>query len=149
MTRVADSLNLPTPTIFPLCTATSAVKEGPPEPSTTRPFLMSRSYAMTLPPLGPDASGPLCHLGTYCLYPPCDAPAQIFLWTHALYTIRAVRSIADMPHSGSASTTCRLDGWACRPTRDRQAGAVAHASFSSNTLASCKSCVSNPSVNQP
>src|SRR5215813_10950928 len=63
--RVADSLNLPTPTIFPWCTATSAVKEGPPEPSTTRPFLMSRSYAMTLPPISPDASGPIYHLGAY------------------------------------------------------------------------------------
>src|SRR5262247_4093709 len=77
MTRVADSLNLPTPTIFPLCTATSAVKEGPPEPSTTRPFLMSRSYAMTLPPLGPEASGPIYHLGAYYLCPPCDASAQV------------------------------------------------------------------------
>src|SRR5262249_35107070 len=57
MMRVADSLNLPTPTIFPWCTATSAAKEGPPEPSTTRPFLMSRSYAMTLPPSAPTPRG--------------------------------------------------------------------------------------------
>src|SRR5262244_1302228 len=70
MMSVTDSLNLPTPTIFPWCTATSAVKEGPPEPSATRPFLMSRSYAMTLPPLSPDASGPICHLGAYyCVHP--------------------------------------------------------------------------------
>src|SRR5947199_8878285 len=102
MTRVADSLNLPTPTIFPWCTATSAVKEGPPEPSTTHPFLMSRSYAMMLPSLGPDASGPLCHLGAYCPCPPCDAPAQVFLWTPVLYAMREVRSIADTPPSGSA-----------------------------------------------
>src|SRR2546427_4502482 len=101
MMRVADSLNLPTPTIFPLCTATSAVKEGPPEPSTTRPFLMSRSYAMTLPSLGPDASGPICNFGTHCLCPPYDAPAQVLLWTSVLYAMREVRSIGDMSHSGT------------------------------------------------
>src|SRR6267142_4831564 len=52
MRRVADSLNLPTPTIFPWCTATSAWNEGPPEPSTTRPFLISRSYVMCCPSSG-------------------------------------------------------------------------------------------------
>src|SRR5712691_1575355 len=104
MTRVADSLNLPTPTIFPLCTATSAVKEGPPEPSTTRPFLMSRSYAMTLPSLSPDASGPICHLGASYLYPPCDAPAQVLLWISVVYARWEVRSIGNMPHGSSAIT---------------------------------------------
>src|SRR5712691_8600551 len=54
MVRVADALHLPTPTILPFCTATSAWKEGPPEPSTTRPPLMSRSYAaIALPLFGP------------------------------------------------------------------------------------------------
>ena len=56
MVRVADSVNLPTPTILPFCTATSAWKEGPPEPSTTRPFFMSRSYAIRLPPFRSDRS---------------------------------------------------------------------------------------------
>src|SRR5258708_11145377 len=44
---------LPTPTILPPCTATSAANAGSPEPSTTRPFLMSRSNAMLLPPRCP------------------------------------------------------------------------------------------------
>src|SRR5215510_11556478 len=104
MTRVADSLNLPTPTISPLCTATSAVKEGPPEPSTTRPFLMSRSYAMTLPPISPDAAGPIYHLGAYYLCPPCDASAQVLLWTSQLYAGREAQSIGDMLYSGSTMT---------------------------------------------
>src|SRR5437660_6382897 len=102
MLRRADSLNLPTPTVFPWCTATSAVKEGSPEPSTTRPFVMSRSYAMTLPPLSPDASGPICHLGAYYLCPPCNAPAQMLLWTNQLYARWEVRSIGDMPHGAQA-----------------------------------------------
>src|SRR5437016_3466691 len=63
---------------------------------------MSRSYAMTLPPLSPDASGPICHLGAYYLYPPCDAPAQMLLWTSQLYAKREVRSIGDMPHGAQA-----------------------------------------------
>src|SRR5262249_38069022 len=112
MTRVADSLNLPTPTIFPWCTATSAAKEGPPEPSTTRPFLMSRSYAMTLPPLGPDASGLLCHLDAYCLCPPCDAPAQVLLWTSVLYALRQVGSIGDIPRTRNiAVQRCAAASW--------------------------------------
>src|SRR5271165_3682568 len=44
---------LPTPTILPSCTATSAANAGSPEPSTTRPFLMSRSKAMLIPPCCP------------------------------------------------------------------------------------------------
>src|SRR6266446_6539070 len=44
---------LPTPTILPFCTATSAANAGSPEPSTTRPFLISRSYAILLPPRCP------------------------------------------------------------------------------------------------
>src|SRR5262249_4799665 len=32
--------------------------------------------------------------------PPCDAPAQVLLWTSALYAIWEVRSIGNMPHSG-------------------------------------------------
>src|SRR5262252_2541269 len=46
----AAPLYLPTPTIFPLWIATSAWNAGSPEPSTTRPFLMSRSYAILFPP---------------------------------------------------------------------------------------------------
>src|SRR5215471_21524779 len=65
---------------------------------------MSRSYAMTLPPISPDASGPICHLGASYLCPPCDAPAQVLLWTSALYAIWKVRSIGDMPHSSSTIT---------------------------------------------
>src|SRR5215510_1076614 len=107
MMRVADSLNLPTPTILPFCTATSAVKEGPPEPSTTQPFLMSRSYAMTLPPLGPDTSGPVCHLSRYASCPSYDLPAQVLLGTSVLYAIEEVRSIADMLHRSSKTAPCR------------------------------------------
>src|SRR5215469_13659124 len=45
--RLADApAYLPTPTIFPPCTATSARNAGSPEPSTTVPFLMSRSNAI-------------------------------------------------------------------------------------------------------
>src|SRR6202048_760213 len=44
---------LPTPTILPFCTATSAANAGSPEPSTMRPFLISRSYAILLPPRCP------------------------------------------------------------------------------------------------
>src|SRR5438270_8610930 len=61
MTRSAAApLYLPTPTIFPLCTATSAWNAGSPEPSTTRPLLMSRSYAMMRSPHcpAPDEPGP-------------------------------------------------------------------------------------------
>ena len=36
--------------------ATSAANAGSPEPSTTRPFLMSRSYAMLIPPDSTPAS---------------------------------------------------------------------------------------------
>src|SRR6516225_3328025 len=49
---------LPTPTIFPPCTATSAWNAGSPEPSTTRPFLISRSYAMVLSPHCPAPTEP-------------------------------------------------------------------------------------------
>src|SRR5262252_1696298 len=49
---------LPTPTIFPPCTATSAANAGSPEPSTTRPFLISRSYAILFSPLAPAPSEP-------------------------------------------------------------------------------------------
>src|SRR5262245_31543210 len=63
---------------------------------------MSRSYAMTLPPLSPDATGPLCHLGASYLYPPCDAPAQVLLWTSALYAIWGVGSIGNMLHGAQA-----------------------------------------------
>ena len=55
---------------------------------------------MTLPSLSPDASGPICHLGAYCLRPLCDVPAQVLLWTNALYAKREVRSIGDIPHGG-------------------------------------------------
>src|SRR5712664_2941258 len=79
MMRVADALNLPTPTIFPWCTATSAWNDGPPEPSTTRPFLMSRSYAIGLPPLGP---APFMRRGHRGGSPPSrsrDPPAELLL----------------------------------------------------------------------
>src|SRR6516165_1111667 len=46
---------LPTPTILPSWTATSAAKAGSPEPSTTRPFLMSRSNAIVFLLLAPAA----------------------------------------------------------------------------------------------
>src|ERR1700722_12874678 len=46
----AAPLYLPTPTILPWFTATSAWKDGSPEPSTTRAFLISRSYVMARPP---------------------------------------------------------------------------------------------------
>src|SRR5437763_10863338 len=39
-------LNLPISTILPFLTPTSPRKAGIPEPSTTRPFLISRSYAI-------------------------------------------------------------------------------------------------------
>src|SRR5437588_10429286 len=50
---------LPTPTILPFCTATSAANAGSPEPSTTRPFLMSRSNAIfsSSLPRPPEPSG--------------------------------------------------------------------------------------------
>src|SRR5215469_3672395 len=54
----AAPLYLPTPTIFPFCTATSAWNAGSPEPSTTRPFLMSRSYAMMHSPHCPAPNEP-------------------------------------------------------------------------------------------
>src|SRR2546425_10737131 len=79
MMRGADALNLPTPTIFPWCTATSAWNDGPPEPSTTRPFLMSRSYAIGLPPLGP---APFVRRGHRGGSPPSrsrDPPAALLL----------------------------------------------------------------------
>src|SRR5262252_1888649 len=49
---------LPTPTILPSWTATSAANAGSPEPSTTRPFLMSRSYAMMRSPHCPAPDEP-------------------------------------------------------------------------------------------
>src|SRR5439155_24630296 len=49
----AAPFDLPTPTILPSCTATSAANAGSPEPSTTRPFLISRSYAILIPPRCP------------------------------------------------------------------------------------------------
>src|SRR6516162_2589222 len=71
---------LPTPTILPSWTATSAANAGSPEPSTTRPFFMSRSYAMILSPHCPApcepealaaggahrASGPPAPLSYWC-----------------------------------------------------------------------------------
>src|SRR5215469_4718302 len=54
----AAPLCFPTPTIFPPCTATSAWNDGSPEPSTTRPFLMSRSYAMMRSPHCPAPNEP-------------------------------------------------------------------------------------------
>src|SRR5207237_145783 len=71
MTRSAAApLYLPTPTIFPCCTATSAWNAGSPEPSTTRPFLMSRSYAgmrgdpNSRPKLAAEVASQLLHAGT-------------------------------------------------------------------------------------
>src|SRR4051795_9796664 len=48
----AAPFDLPTPTILPSLTATSAWNAGSPEPSTTRTFLMSRSNAIAFPPAG-------------------------------------------------------------------------------------------------
>src|SRR2546428_3589889 len=79
MVRVAASLNFPTPTIFPWCTATSAWNEGPPDPSTTRPFVMSRSYAMTLSPLGPTLFERRGQRGGLLPPLPCDPPAELLL----------------------------------------------------------------------
>src|ERR1041385_5113352 len=42
--------NLPISTIFPSLTPTSPRNDGIPEPSTIRPFLISRSYAIGVPP---------------------------------------------------------------------------------------------------
>src|SRR2546427_12432010 len=51
MVRLASApAYLPTPTILPSCTATSAINPSSPVPSTTRPFLIKRSYAMLLSP---------------------------------------------------------------------------------------------------
>src|SRR5579885_688952 len=44
--RAAAPAYLPTPTILPPDTATSALNAGAPDPSTTRPFLIKRSYAI-------------------------------------------------------------------------------------------------------
>ena len=41
--------NLPISAILPSLTPTSPRKDGIPEPSTIRPFLISRSYAMVIP----------------------------------------------------------------------------------------------------
>src|SRR6516225_10288057 len=42
--------SLPSSAILPSLTATSPIKDGMPEPSTIRPFLISRSYAIGTPP---------------------------------------------------------------------------------------------------
>src|SRR6201987_6216229 len=44
--RFDAPLNLRISTVLPVVTATSPRKAGIPEPSTTRPFLISRSYAI-------------------------------------------------------------------------------------------------------
>src|ERR1700751_1987530 len=46
LVRSAVPLNLPISTILPSWTPTSPRKAGIPEPSTTRPFLISRSHAI-------------------------------------------------------------------------------------------------------
>src|SRR4051794_31363625 len=51
--RFAVPSDLPTPTILPWCTATSAWNAGSPEPSTTRPFLIRRSWVMAFLPFAP------------------------------------------------------------------------------------------------
>src|ERR1700710_1942240 len=51
--RRAEALDLPTPTIFPSCTATSAWNKGSPEPSAIRAFLINRSYGMVFSPCSP------------------------------------------------------------------------------------------------
>src|SRR5437016_14614257 len=45
---LAGPLNLPISAILPFLTPTSPRKAGIPEPSTTRPFLISRSYAIAI-----------------------------------------------------------------------------------------------------
>src|SRR5437879_3791663 len=50
MTRVAPSPILPISAILPAATATSACRGCAPVPSTTVPFLISRSYAIGFPP---------------------------------------------------------------------------------------------------
>src|SRR5438034_11756269 len=50
MVFAAGPDNLPISTIFPSLTATSPRNAGIPEPSTIRPFLISRSYAIGVPP---------------------------------------------------------------------------------------------------
>src|SRR5215467_12527112 len=47
--RFEGPLNLPSSTILPSLTPTSPRKDGIPEPSTMRPFLISRSYAIAFP----------------------------------------------------------------------------------------------------
>src|SRR6266481_10103856 len=47
--RVAGPLNLPISAILPSLTPTSPRNAGIPEPSTMRPFLISRSYAIATP----------------------------------------------------------------------------------------------------
>src|SRR5262252_1368623 len=62
MVRVAAApAYLPTPTIVPSCTATSARNPSSPVPSPTRPFVIKRSYAMLLSPHcpAPDEPGAL------------------------------------------------------------------------------------------
>src|SRR5262249_7332174 len=45
--------------------------------------------------------------------PPCDAPAQVLLWTSALYAIWEVRSIGDMPHQGHSVFEFNTDESQC------------------------------------
>src|SRR4029079_15574590 len=47
--RRAGPLSLPSSAILPFFTATSPWNAGMPEPSTTRPFLISRSCAIVIP----------------------------------------------------------------------------------------------------
>src|SRR6266567_8541550 len=50
MVFAATPGSLPNSTILPSLTPTSPRKAGSPEPSTMRPFLISRSYAIGFPP---------------------------------------------------------------------------------------------------
>src|SRR5262245_29816882 len=52
MVRAAEARSFPVATILPWLTATSPRNAGSPEPSITRPFLISRSNAMFCPSSG-------------------------------------------------------------------------------------------------
>src|SRR3984893_13027100 len=69
---------LPTPTILPFCTAPSAANAGSPEPSTTRPLVISRSYAILLPPRCPPLrpSAAACRGGPPSRSPPPPPPVR-------------------------------------------------------------------------
>src|SRR5207248_9216772 len=78
----AAPFDLPTPTILPSLTATSAWNAGSPEPSTTRPFLMSRSNAIAFPPAGRCAVALVDTRGALPLALPAGAPviSTLGLW---------------------------------------------------------------------